>query len=354
MRILVTGGAGMVGSHLVDALLARGDAVIVVDNVSTGRWRNLAHHERHPSLRLVEADIAAPVDPLRQIAAADQIYHLASPASPVDYGRYPIETLMTNAVGTRAALECAARCGARFLLASTSEVYGDPAEHPQRESYLGHVNPVGPRSSYDEGKRFAESLTAAYSRTRGVDVRIARLFNSYGPRARADDGRVVPTFCTQALTGRPLTVFGSGLQTRSLCYIGDTVRGLIALMECPGLAGEVFNIGSPDERTILEIARTIIALSGSDSTIERSPLPADDPTRRCPDIARARALLGWEPATSLAAGLCRTLDAFREELSGCARAEKVEPGGAEKALTASGIGGRGDSFPLPGTGWEAG
>jgi nucleoside-diphosphate-sugar epimerase len=341
----------MVGSHLVDALLARGDAVIVVDNVSTGRWRNLAHLEQRPSLSLIEADIVAPADPPWQIAAVDRVYHLASPASPVDYGRNPIETLMTNAAGTRAALECAARCGARFLLASTSEVYGDPAEHPQRESYLGHVNPVGPRSSYDEGKRFAESLTAAYWRTRGVDVRIARLFNSYGPRSRADDGRVVPTFCAQALTGRPLTIFGTGLQTRSLCYVGDTVRGLVSLMERPGLAGEVVNIGSPDERTILEIARTIIALAGSDSGIERRPLPADDPTRRCPDIARARALLGWEPETSLAEGLRLTLDAFRAELSACTGAEAAVPAGAERALAASGVRGSGEALPAPGNGW---
>jgi nucleoside-diphosphate-sugar epimerase len=312
MRVLVTGGAGMIGSHLVDALFARGDEVIVVDNLLTGRRENLAHLTSHPGLTFHDAD----VETLNRLALGplDRIYHLASPASPLDFARYPIETLMTNAAGTRAALALAERCRARFLLASTSEVYGEPAEHPQRETYHGDVNVLGPRACYDEGKRFAESLSIACWRTRGVDVRIARLFNTYGPRSRLDDGRVVPAFCVQALTGQPLTVFGSGQQTRSLCYIDDLVRGLIALMETPDLAGEVVNIGCPEERTVLEIAAAIQRAAGSASSIVHRPLPIDDPARRCPDITKARALLDWQPEIHLDDGLTRTLAYFRQEL----------------------------------------
>jgi nucleoside-diphosphate-sugar epimerase len=311
----------MIGSHLVDALLARGDEVVVVDNFLTGRAENLAHLAAHPRLRIVRADLTDASGLGSVVGAVDRVYHLASPASPRDFARYPIETLMTNAAGTRVALDLAQRQGAQFLLASTSEVYGDPQQHPQTETYRGHVTPLGPRSCYDEGKRFAESLAMAAWRTCGVDVRIARLFNTYGPRSRLDDGRVVPAFCVQALTGQPLTVFGSGHQTRSLCYVGDIVRGLIALMETPDLSGEAVNIGCPEERTVLDIAAVVLRLTGSASEIERRPLPVDDPARRCPDTGKARERLGWEPATPLTDGLIRTIAYFREELARCGRAE---------------------------------
>jgi nucleoside-diphosphate-sugar epimerase len=315
MRALVTGGAGMIGSHLVDALLARGDRVVVVDNLLTGRRRNLDHLATNPALTVVEADVCAAGNPLLRVGPVDQVYHLASPASPVDFARYPLETLLASAEGTRHALDAARRWGAVLLLASTSEVYGDPEEHPQAETYRGNVNPLGPRSCYDEGKRFAESLAMAYWRVHGVDVRIARLFNTYGPRSRPDDGRVVPTFCVQALTGEPLTIFGSGRQTRSLCYVSDTVRGLLALADAPGLAGEVVNLGCPEERTVLEIAEIVAAAAGGSCRLERQPLPVDDPTRRCPDITKARRLLGWEPEVDLETGLELTLAYFRDELA---------------------------------------
>jgi nucleoside-diphosphate-sugar epimerase len=315
MRALVTGGAGMIGSHLVDALLARGDRVVVVDNLLTGRRRNLDHLATNPALTVVEADVCAAGNPLLRVGPVDQVYHLASPASPVDFARYPLETLLASAEGTRHALDAARRWGAVLLLASTSEVYGDPEEHPQAETYRGNVNPLGPRSCYDEGKRFAESLAMAYWRVHGVDVRIARLFNTYGPRSRPDDGRVVPTFCVQALTGEPLTIFGSGRQTRSLCYVSDTVRGLLALADAPGLAGEVVNLGCPEERTVLEIAEIVAEAAGGSCRLERQPLPVDDPTRRCPDITKARRLLGWEPEVDLEIGLELTLAYFRDELA---------------------------------------
>jgi nucleoside-diphosphate-sugar epimerase len=315
MRALVTGGAGMIGSHLVDALLARGDRVVVVDNLLTGRRRNLDHLATNPALTVVEADVCAAGNPLLRVGPVDQVYHLASPASPVDFARYPLETLLASAEGTRHALDAARRWGAVLLLASTSEVYGDPEEHPQAETYRGNVNPLGPRSCYDEGKRFAESLVMAYWRVHGVDVRIARLFNTYGPRSRPDDGRVVPTFCVQALTGEPLTIFGSGRQTRSLCYVSDTVRGLLALADAPGLAGEVVNLGCPEERTVLEIAEIVAEAAGGSCRLDRQPLPVDDPTRRCPDITKARRLLGWEPEVDLEIGLELTLAYFRDELA---------------------------------------
>lgn len=315
MRSLVTGGAGMIGSHLVDALLARGEEVIVVDNLLTGRRENLAHLAGCLDLSFVEADVCAEPNPLLRLGPVDHVYHLASPASPVDFARYPLEILATSAEGTRHALDLARRRGAVFVLASTSEVYGDPEEHPQAETYRGNVNPLGPRSCYDEGKRFAESLTMAHWRVHGVDVRIARLFNTYGPRSRPDDGRVVPTFCIQALTGQPLTVFGSGRQTRSLCYVSDTVRGLLALADAPALTGEVVNLGAPEERTVLEIAEIIARAAGGSCRLERKSLPVDDPSRRCPDIAKARRLLGWEPEVDLATGLQRTLAYFRGELA---------------------------------------
>ena len=315
MRTLVTGGAGMIGSHLVDALLARGDEVVVADNLLTGRRENLAHLAGRPALTFVETDVCAEPNPLARLGPVDRVYHLASPASPVDFARYPLEILATSAEGTRHALELARRWGAVFVLASTSEVYGDPEQHPQAETYRGNVNPIGPRSCYDEGKRFAESLTMAHWRVHGVDVRIARLFNTYGPRSRPDDGRVVPTFCVQALTGEPLTIFGSGNQTRSLCYVDDTVRGLLALADASNIAGEVVNLGSPEERTVLEIAEIIAGAGGGSCRLERKPLPVDDPSRRCPDIAKARRLLAWAPRVDLATGLERTLAYFRDELA---------------------------------------
>jgi dTDP-glucose 4,6-dehydratase len=307
-RVAVLGGAGFLGSHLCDRLVARGDTVICVDDFSTGRRANVAHLAGHPGFTLVEADVSRslPVE-----GPLDAVCHLASPASPPDYLARPLATLAVGSEGTRRALELAGRNGARFLLASTSEVYGDPVVHPQPESYWGNVNPVGPRSVYDEAKRFAEALTFAHHRERGTDVGVVRIFNTYGPRLRPDDGRVVSNFLAQALRGEPLTVYGDGSQTRSLCYVDDEVAGLLAMLAAP-VAGPV-NIGNPDEHTVLELARTVIELTGSSSTIVHRPLPADDPGRRRPDITLARQLLGWEPTTPLAVGLARTAEALAAE-----------------------------------------
>lgn len=316
MNVLVAGGAGMVGSHLVDALIARGDHVHVLDNFATGSPRNLAHLAGNPRLALVAADITSPIPELatgdRQF---DRIYHLASPASPVAYARDPIATLMVNALGTRHLLELALPHGARFLLASTSEVYGDPLVVPQPESYWGNVNPTGPRAPYDEGKRFAESLTMSYHRVYDLDVRIARIFNTYGPKSAVDDGRVIPNFCVQALRNKPLVIYGAGAQTRSFCYVSDLVAGMIALMETQGLCGEVVNLGNPAEQTIAAIASEIVAIAGSRSTIVFGPLPVDDPMQRRPDIEKARSLLGWEPRIDFATGIEPTLAYFRETMA---------------------------------------
>ena len=300
-RVVVLGGSGFLGSHLCDQLLARGDEVVCVDDFSTGRRANVAHLDDHDGFTLVEADISQgiPVD-----GPVTGVCNLASPASPPDYLALPLETLAVGSEGTRHGLELAARHGARFLMASTSEVYGDPDVHPQSESYWGNVNPVGPRSVYDEAKRFSEALTMAHHRARGTDTAIVRIFNTYGPRLRPDDGRVVSNFLLQAMQGEPLTVYGDGSQTRSLCYVEDEVRGLLALFDS-GLTGPV-NIGNPDEYTVLQLARTVIDLLGSPSSIEHRPLPTDDPTRRRPDISVARAELGWEPTTSLEDGLAAT------------------------------------------------
>ena len=300
-RVVVLGGSGFLGSHLCDQLLARDDEVVCVDNFSTGRRANVAHLADHAGFALVEADISAgiPVD-----GSVSGVFNLASPASPPDYLALPLETLAVGSEGTRNGLELAHRHGARFLMASTSEVYGDPVVHPQSESYWGNVNPVGPRGVYDEAKRFSEALTMAHHRTLGTDTAIVRIFNTYGPRLRPDDGRVVSNFLLQAMRNEPLTVYGDGSQTRSLCYVADEVRGLLALFDSQ-LAGPV-NIGNPDEYTVIQLARTIIDLLGSSSTIEHRPLPTDDPTRRRPDITVARAELGWEPTTSLEDGLSAT------------------------------------------------
>ncbi len=307
-RVVVLGGGGFLGSHLCDQLLARGDEVVCVDNFSTGRPANVAHLEDRPDFTLIRADIAneVPVD-----GPVDGVFNLASPASPPDYLALPLETLAVGSEGTRHGLELAHRHGARYLLASTSEVYGDPDVHPQTESYWGNVNSVGPRSVYDEAKRFAEALTMGYHRTLGTNVGIVRIFNTYGPRLRPDDGRVVSNFLVQALNGEPLTVYGDGSQTRSLCYVDDEVRGLIALFDSD-LTGPV-NIGNPDEYTVLELAHTVVELLGSSSEVVHLPLPVDDPTRRRPDITLARTALGWEPTTGLREGLARTAEAVAGE-----------------------------------------
>jgi UDP-glucuronate decarboxylase len=315
VHALIAGGAGMVGSHLVDALIARGDRVFVLDNFVTGSPRNLAHLARHDRLEVIDADLARSLpDALRRVRL-DRIYHLASPASPVAYARHALATLMVNARGTMQLLELARELGARFLLASTSEVYGDPRVAPQSETYWGNVNPLGPRACYDEGKRIAESIASTYRRVHRVDIRIARIFNTYGPRSNPTDGRVVPNFCVQALRGEPLTVYGDGSQTRSFCYVADLVRGLVGLMETEGLAGEVVNLGNPAEVTIAAIAATIVELAGSPSPIVYRPLPIDDPVRRRPDFAKARLLLGWRPEVGLREGLPPTLEALRQAMT---------------------------------------
>lgn len=308
MRILVTGGAGFVGSHLCEHLLAAGHEVVAVDNLLTGARRNVAHLESNSRFTFVEADVTREVPVAGRL---DRIFHLASPASPIDYVELPFETLYVGSDGTRVCLERAAADGARFLLASTSEVYGDPAVHPQVESYWGNVNPIGPRSVYDEAKRYAEALTMAFHRYKGVRTRIVRIFNTYGPRMRADDGRVVPTFINQALAGEPLTVFGDGTQTRSFCYVSDLVRGLHALMESDLV--EPCNLGNPHELTMLRLAEVINRETANAAGIVHKPLPKDDPTRRRPDITRARERLDWEPEVSFDDGMARTIEFFRQQ-----------------------------------------
>ena len=308
-RAVITGGAGFVGSHLCRSLLAAGTEVLCVDNFLTSSPANLGELRAEPGFRLCEADVA---ERLEANGAVDLVIHLASPASPLDYQRHPLATLDAGSRGTRNALELASRTGARFVLASTSEVYGDPAVNPQPESYWGNVNPVGRRSVYDEAKRFAEAITAAYRRTGRANTGIARIFNTYGPGMRQDDGRVVPTFACQALRGLPLTVAGDGSQTRSLCHVDDTVRGILAVARSD-IAGPV-NIGNPDEATVLQIAQRIIRLSGSRSGIEHIPLPEDDPLTRCPDITLAGNALGWQPAISWREGLSQTLAWFSAQL----------------------------------------
>jgi dTDP-glucose 4,6-dehydratase len=309
VRALVTGGAGFVGSHLCEKLLAGGHEVICVDNLSTGRRQNVAGMREHPGFTYLVRDVTEPLPPLPRL---DQIYHLASPASPPTYQRYPIETLRVNGEGTRHLLELAAAHGARFLYASTSEVYGDPLEHPQCEEYRGNVSTVGPRSMYDEAKRYGEALTIAYTETHGVETRIARIFNTYGPRMDPDDGRVVSNFIVQALCGGPLTVYGTGSQTRSFQYVDDLIEGMVRLMVST-YCGPV-NIGNPSEYTILQLAQLIQELTATAAPIEFLPLPADDPKQRRPDITLAQTVLGWEPRVSVRAGLAATIAYFQEEL----------------------------------------
>ena len=311
---VVAGGAGFLGSHLCDHLVERGDTVICLDDLSTGSRANVAHLLGHDRFSLIVTNVSEKVEiELPDGVKVDAVCNLASPASPPAYLARPFDTLAVGSEGTRRLLELARAHEARFLMASTSEVYGDPEVHPQVESYRGNVDPTGPRSVYDEAKRFSESLTMAMHRTHGVNVGIVRIFNTYGPRLSAGDGRVVSNFIVQALRGDPLTVYGDGSQTRSLCYVEDEIRGLVALLDS-SLVGPV-NIGNPDERTMLELARFVLEVTGSASEIVFEALPTDDPTRRCPDITLARRELGWEPTISLREGLERTIDYFAQEMT---------------------------------------
>jgi dTDP-glucose 4,6-dehydratase len=312
-RTVVTGAAGFIGSHLCEALLKRGHAVVGVDNLITGDMANIAHL-RDQDFQFIRHDVTQFIDVDGQV---DAVLHWASPASPIDYLMLPIQTLKVGALGTHNALGLAKAKNARFVLASTSEVYGDPLEHPQRETYWGNVNPIGPRGVYDEAKRFAEAITLAYHRSHGVDTKIVRIFNTYGPRMRLRDGRAVPAFMSQALRNEDVTVFGDGTQTRSFCFVSDLVDGILRLMDSD--THEPVNIGNPHEVTIEQIARTIISLVGSTSRIVYRPLPQDDPKQRQPDITRARTLLGWDPKIELEEGLAKTVGYFKSKLSAEAR-----------------------------------
>src|SRR6059036_2196188 len=306
MRAVVTGGAGFLGSHLCDRLLERDYEVVCLDNLLTGNTSNIAHLMGHSNFKFIKYNV---IDYLFVEGPVDAVLHFASPASPVDYLEHPIQTLKVGSLGTHKALGLAKEKRARFLLASTSEVYGDPLVHPQKEDYWGHVNPIGPRGVYDEAKRFAEALTMAYHRTHGVETRIVRIFNTHGPRMRLNDGRVVPNFIAQALRGEPLTVYGDGSQTRSFCYVSDLVEGIVRLLRSDH--SEPVNCGNPTEISILQFAERIKALTGSKSEVVFRPLPEDDPSVRQPDITKARTLLGWEPRVALEDGLRRTIDFFR-------------------------------------------
>jgi len=301
----VTGGAGFVGSHLCERLLSEGYGVICMDNLSTGSLENVSHLQDDPDFEYVDQDVTAHVD---LPGALDEVYHFASPASPVDFGRIPLEILKVGSLGTHNTLGLARAKGSRFVLASTSEVYGDPLVHPQHEGYRGNVNPIGPRGVYDEAKRYAEAATMAYRRLHRVDTRIVRIFNTYGPKMRPDDGRMVPNFVSQALAGVPLTVYGDGSQTRSVLYVDDLVEGVFRLMRCTET--RPVNVGNPTEHTVREVADMILEVSGSGSGIVHKHLPEDDPTRRCPDITRARQVLGWEPRVAAREGLTRTVEWF--------------------------------------------
>jgi dTDP-glucose 4,6-dehydratase len=310
-RVVVAGGAGFLGSHLCDRLIERGDSVVCLDDLSTGSKENVAHLLEHDRFRLVVTNVSEKVD-VGDDDKVDAVCNLASPASPPAYLARPFDTLSVGSEGTRRLLELARAHDARFLMASTSEVYGDPEVHPQVESYRGNVDPTGPRSVYDEAKRFSESLTMAMHRTHGLNVAIVRIFNTYGPRLSPGDGRVVSNFIVQALRGEPLTVYGDGSQTRSLCFVDDEIRGLLALLDS-SLTGPV-NIGNPDERSMLELAHFVLDVTGSASEITYEPLPTDDPTRRCPDISLARTALGWEPVVGLREGIERTIDYFARKV----------------------------------------
>jgi dTDP-glucose 4,6-dehydratase len=317
MRVVVTGAAGFLGSHLTDRLLREGHQVVGVDNFSTSDRENLAHLANEPRFQFLEQDICRPFDP----GHVDYVFNFASPASPPEYLRLAIETLRVGSVGVENTLEIALRYGAGYLHASTSECYGDPLEHPQAESYWGNVNPVGPRSVYDEAKRYAEALVMAYHRSREGNTHLVRIFNTYGPRLHPDDGRVISNFMMQALKGEPLTIYGDGSQTRSFCYVDDLIDGILLASR----SNEHFpvNLGKPDEFTILECANTVLDVTGSKSELRFLALPEDDPTRRCPDITKARTLLGWEPRTTLREGLLKSLDFFKSKAtSGSAALER--------------------------------
>ena len=309
-RAIILGAAGFIGSHLVDRFLAEGWRVTGVDNFVTGTARNIEHLGRESRFDFLEADICEPLDAIR--GRVDAVLDFASPASPIDYLKRPFETLHVGSHGVENALRLAQRSGATFVLSSTSEVYGDPLEHPQRESYWGNVNPIGPRAVYDEAKRFAEAITVAYRRYEQVQVRIARIFNTYGPRMRLDDGRIVPTFVAQALRGEPITVFGTGTQTRSFCYVDDNVEGIWRLLH--STYQDPVNIGNPHELTVLAFAEAVQRLVGSACPIEHRPLPEDDPKVRRPDITRAKELLGWEPRIGFDEGMRRTIEWFRAQI----------------------------------------
>lgn len=306
-RVLVTGGAGFVGSHLCDRLLDRGHDVLCVDNLYTGSEANIAHLEGEPRFEFLHHDVVDPLD-----VQVDEIYNLASPASPIHYQRDAVFTTKTVVLGALNVLDLSERTGAKVLQASTSEVYGDPQVHPQPETYWGNVNPIGPRSCYDEGKRAAETLFFDYHRQHGVRIKVARIFNTYGPRMAPDDGRVVSNFIVQALRGEPITVYGDGSQTRSFCYVDDLVKGLMALMDSPDDITGPVNLGNPGEFTIRELADKVVHMLGGGSSVETRPLPADDPRQRKPDITLAKALLGWEPTVPLDDGLLPTIEYFRE------------------------------------------
>jgi UDP-glucuronate decarboxylase len=323
LNILVAGGAGFIGSHLIDALLADGARVTCLDNLLTGRQANLDHLRRVPHFTFLEADL---VDPLPRLPRFDRIFNLACAASPPHYQANPVHTMMTSVLGTNRLLERAREDGARFLQASTSEVYGDPDVHPQQESYWGNVNPTGPRACYDEGKRAAESLVFDFERGHGTDVRVARIFNTYGPRMRADDGRVVSNVICQALAGADITIYGDGRQTRSFCYVSDLVAGLMRLMARDTLPGGPVNLGNPSELTIADLVTRVVHLTGTTSRVVERPLPVDDPRRRKPDITRARDLLGWSPAVALGEGLEATIAWFAHEVvpDGAIRMERLQ------------------------------
>jgi len=309
MRILVTGGAGFLGSHLCERLLAEGHDVICMDNFFTGRRTNVLHLMENPRFELIRHDITLPI-----LLEVDRIYHLACPASPIHYQYNPVKTIKTNIMGTINMLGIAKRVKGRILFASTSEVYGDPVRHPQKEDYWGNVNPIGIRSCYDEGKRAAETLMMDYHRQNKVDIKIMRIFNTYGPRMLADDGRVVSNFIVQALKGQDITVYGKGSQTRSFCYVDDLIEGMVRLMNSENFTGPV-NIGNPEEYTIVDLAKKIIAMTGSRSQIAYKPLPSDDPTQRRPDISLAAEKLAWKPTVSVDDGLKRTIAFFKKELT---------------------------------------
>jgi UDP-glucuronate decarboxylase len=318
VHILVAGAAGFIGSHLCDRLLADGHHVTGVDNLVTGRLCNIEHLRAEPRFDFIEHDIVEPLS-----LQVDQIYHLASPASPVGYMQHPIETHLTNSIGTYNLLRLAHDVKARLLFASTSEAYGDPLEHPQRETYHGNVNPVGPRSCYDESKRFGESITMEFVRHFGLDARIIRIFNTYGPRNDPKDGRMIPNFIMRTLVGEPLVIFGDGSQTRAICYVSDLVTGIVLAMETPNTTGEVINLGNPDERSVEEIGRLISELCGSESSVQFEPARPDDPVRRCPDITKAKSLLNWEPNVTAREGLQRTIEYFATYLPDEHRADRI-------------------------------